>query len=155
MHTVLNKASTRGRAYSHIEVRGHDECWPRLGTRTQGGYGVMKFTNSRTDQWTTTAHRVVWSVEHGREAPADMVIMHTCDNLCCCNPAHLRLGTSKETGKKRRFANRIRKLTDDQVRLIRAQAVEGKSCAWISVQLMISENHVRAIVKGERKAHVV
>jgi hypothetical protein len=40
-------------------------------------------------------HRLVYIKIIGL-IPSGHVIMHTCDNKKCCNPAHLKLGTQKE-----------------------------------------------------------
>ncbi len=56
-------------------------------------YGRLRW-NGKDDR----AHRVAWRLEHGCELPnqRDMVVMHTCDNMRCCNPDHLVLGRQKQ-----------------------------------------------------------
>lgn len=42
------------------------------------------------------AHRFAWEQANGRPVPRGKVVMHTCDNPRCANPAHLRVGTQRE-----------------------------------------------------------
>jgi hypothetical protein len=79
------------------------------------------------------AHRVAWEVTNG-PIPSDKPhILHRCDNPRCVNPAHLWNGTHQENmadkvrkGRASRVGHPpgagtpIAKLTDDQVRAIRA-----------------------------------
>lgn len=65
---------------------GSDSCWPWNGYRTRYGYG-SRVVNGR---W-IGAHRLAWEEHHGQPAPP--LLMHTCDNPPCCNPAHLVPGT--------------------------------------------------------------
>lgn len=49
-----------------------------------------------------------------------LVVMHTCDNPRCINPAHLKLGTTLGNIKDRQEKRRnYKKLTDEQVRFVR------------------------------------
>jgi len=41
------------------------------------------------------AHRYAWVLTNG-PIPDGLLLMHTCDNTLCCNPAHLRPGTQKD-----------------------------------------------------------
>lgn len=46
------------------------------------------------------AHRVAFWNERG-SFPAELKILHTCDNPSCCNPAHLFTGTDQDNAKDR------------------------------------------------------
>ena len=61
------------RAY---EISSQDECWEWPGWRNEKGYG-------RCDH--AFVHRAAYALTHG-EAPAGLVVRHTCDNPPCFNP---------------------------------------------------------------------
>jgi hypothetical protein len=75
------------RFWKKVDKRSTDECWPWLGGKTTKGYGRARFagTNARR------AHRVAYLLTYG-ELPDSKLVMHSCDNPSCCNPAHLSLG---------------------------------------------------------------
>lgn len=119
-----------------VEKRGIDECWPWTGNGARYGAFPMKGEQYR-------AHRVVYYVTHpgvinlrmnGFTANSD-IILHTCDNIRCCNPAHLVLGKPKDNTqdmmlKGRRLNNKgvkhpLSKLSENDVRRMRALYVTG------------------------------
>lgn len=77
------------------------------------------------------AHRVSWELHRG-PITNGLHVLHSCDNPCCVNPDHLRLGTNYENKMdsvrkgRHRFPvlvgskNPIAKLTEDDVIAIRA-----------------------------------
>ena len=102
------------------------------------------------------------------------LVLHTCDDGMCVNPAHLYIGTHEQNtadmmargrgvlgtkrgpatvkrGYKRPWMARRRKLTDDAVRAIRK---DGRKANEIAAQYEIAESTVYGIKNGTRKAHV-
>lgn len=74
---------------------GADACWNWTGCTNADGYGW--FNGFGGPQLT---HRLMYSL--GARAPErGQVVMHSCDNPPCCNPAHLRIGTDADNARDR------------------------------------------------------
>lgn len=75
----------------YILKKSEDECWPWQGATHKYGYG--KFTiNGKTFR----ATRIIVEIELGTKLSREDIVMHTCDNPSCCNPAHLVVGTQED-----------------------------------------------------------
>lgn len=84
---------------------GPAACWPWLGGyRNADGYGRLKYHRK-----TWVAHRLAWTLANDMTIPEGLVVMHSCDNPPCCNPAHLRPGTSQENTADRDHKGRTAK----------------------------------------------
>jgi hypothetical protein len=66
---------------------GPNGCWPWTAARTEKGYGRF-FPKHGVG---SRAHRMAYELTCGSVPPGRMVL-HTCDNPPCCNPAHLYVG---------------------------------------------------------------
>lgn len=147
------------RFWSKVDVRDNGECWPWSGYRNKEGYGTFYFDNTMRK-----AHRVSYILKHG-SIPDGKLIMHTCDNPSCVNPAHLRPGTNKENAqdrasKGRGFDNRGEhshrtKLKDRHIPTIRRLLKDtGLKQKEIGKLYGISANAVGFINQGSSWKHV-
>ena len=100
--------------------------------------GGFRFDNGVRVKIMTVTHRLAMMIHLGRALARQEYVMHTCNNLLCCNPAHLLLGGPAERAQVMqanirneraarragadvpvlRFQKNI-KYTDDEVRWIR------------------------------------
>ncbi len=98
------------------------DCWEWSGPRTGAGYGVL-VSQGRRDY----GHRFAYELAFG-SIPPGALVMHSCDNPPCCNPAHLSLGSDwgnaldkvAKGRQSRGEAVASSRLTADSVRSIRA-----------------------------------
>lgn len=109
-------------------------CVEFTGPRCPKGYGYAWVGDVgkkvRMHRWAyVQAHGIPLSAIEGQ------VVLHTCDNPPCVNPAHLRIGTQADNvqdmitkGRDRKATgpdNRMTKLSDEDVRSIRRRYVRG------------------------------
>lgn len=93
-HTLVNPWGTPEERFRRYFKPGNpDECWEWSGGRTTHGYGRIQ--KCGPERKSVGAHRFSYELHKG-PIPEGMVVMHTCDNPPCCNPAHLVIGTQKE-----------------------------------------------------------
>jgi hypothetical protein len=103
-------------------------CWIWRGSRNKQGRATFNYHGHIIN-----AHRVAWFITHG-EVESKVHLLHSCDNLVCVNPAHLRPGNDKDNAADRvargrhNFGERNShaRLTEAQVLEIRRDYIPGK-----------------------------
>lgn len=144
---------------------GARQCWPWTGTLTDG-YGQLKREDGQTNIY---AHRASVEIHTGRPVPSDRVVMHTCDNPRCVNPAHLRVATQlanvRDMHRKGRAnptspkgdAHGSSKLLESQVLEIRARwanrhaAGERLTQRDLADAYGVSQSQISRILNGKRR----
>jgi hypothetical protein len=134
------------------KVKTTEVCWLWTGRLDKNGYGDIRDEERRRIR----AHRVSWELHFG-PIPAELCVLHKCDNPACVRPDHLFLGTPadnmKDMAQKGRstFGERQpkAKLVEADVLEIRALAAQGVSRASIAKQFLIAVSHVARIVNRD------
>lgn len=129
-------------------------CWLWTGGKNGYGYGIFILPGEKK----VRAHR--YSYEHFiGPIPEGKIILHTCDNPPCVNPAHLRVGTkadnNKDTSIKRRHNYGLNhwngKLSDEDVRAIR-ESKETQTA--LGKRYGVSQSHIWHIKHGTHRKFV-
>lgn len=143
-----------------VKVNPISSCWiwvrsknPLYGQACTSGKGIL-------------AHRLAWELWNNKKIPEGLCVCHHCDIPACCNPRHLFLGTAKDNiqdaiskGRLAGFTTnheysrrkRLRKLTDDEVRQIRASAKIKEPLKSVATRFEISMAQVSMIRNNKRK----
>ena len=130
---------------------GPDGCWLWMECCCCNGYGRFTWESRPRD-----SHRVAYELTHGPINDPELFVMHACDTPMCCNPAHLRLGTTAENmrdaaakGRTARGAKHgMAKLTEKEATEVLRRRREGERAVDIATAFGISPSHVVSIAKG-------
>lgn len=86
------------------ELRGPGEgCLVWTGSRTKFGHGRF-----RVGDRILKAHRVAYAIAYGK-CPAEVVLLHTCDNPACVAICHLQQGTVADNNADMRAKGRAKR----------------------------------------------
>ena len=146
--------------WEKVEVRGPDECWTWQAASTTRGYGI--YTRGKLGKRRVYAHRYVYEMLVGPILDG-MFCMHKCDNPSCVNPKHLTVGTCSDNlrdmvmkGRSSRGEKRwCAKLTEDDVRAIRARYATGKVSTYrLADEYGASQSAIQLVVHHKTWKHV-
>ena len=146
------------RFWNKVDIGEIYECWEWGAGRDRKGYGTFDKGNRKT-----YAHRLAYELVY-RVEPGKCHVMHTCDNPGCCNPLHLVLGTHARNMADRERKGRghlhkgsahpLARLTDDQVRSIRASISSGESLASIGRRYGVGKRTILDIKSRRTWSHL-
>lgn len=132
-------------------VEKTDKCWLWRAGRDHDGYGIFgaKIFGVRVH----SAHRYSHMLATGEILSPAILVMHSCDNPPCVNPAHLSSGTwadntadmiskGRHLDRVRIHANKIAKLSEDQVRSILR---DGRPYAEIAAEFGVHPQTIMAM----------
>ena len=133
-------------------IKKTETCWIWTGTTNDYGYGVFLLPG----EIPVRAHRYAYEFFTGEKIPLGKIIMHSCDNPPCVNPAHLRVGTKAENNADTSIKHRHHygldhwngRLTVADVAYIRAS---NKTQTEIATNFKISQSHVSKIKNGHHR----
>lgn len=128
-----------------------DTCWPWKGTKNGYGYGIFLMPG----EVPVRAHRYSYEYFIG-PIPEGMIVLHSCDNPPCVNPAHLRVGTKGENNKDTAIRKRHNyglkhwngKLTTQQIVEIRES---NELHAALAAKYGVSKSHISHIKSGHKR----
>lgn len=141
---------------------GAQECWPWTAGTNGAGYGMLWSPEARRK---VLAHRYSYMLHVGPLRSSDLVL-HSCDNPSCVNPAHLRLGDHKantrdmdararrNSNPRRGGANPSSLASDLIVTEVRREYVSGASFAAIVEKFALPLSAVKEYCIGKSFAHL-
>lgn len=94
------KLNKNGPICIHPTLGNIGECWQWTGCRKDGKYGVTSVNYRQT-----TTHRLAYEFGVG-EIPHGLCVLHKCDNMICCRPSHLFVGTRRRNSDDKVEKNR-------------------------------------------------
>lgn len=148
------------RFWDRVDRNEGEGCWEWQGARYPSHYGRVS-VHLGSSRATVMAHRFSWEIHNG-PIPEGLVVCHRCDNPPCVNPAHLFVGDVQANhddmiakGRMPRGSERAHsKLTEDDVREIRARLADGATHLHIARAFGVHRSTIYDIAVGKKWRHV-
>jgi hypothetical protein len=131
--------------FKYIDMKGGDinVCWPWT-SKTNAKDGRPYFTVNKQRH---PAYAYVLSLVKEEKKTKDQMVLHSCDNLICCNPHHLSWGDHQANMNDMKERDR-HGLPIIVVRAIRRLLDEGKTQKEIAILYGVSRETISAIATG-------
>ena len=159
MTASLDDERSAFRFWSRVSPSVGTECWEWTGHIDRKGYGQFCRWNGRK----FGAHRVSYATCVA-DIPSGMLVLHSCDNRKCVNPAHLSVGTPLDNMRDKVVRGRLPDCKGERngrAKLVVAEVVEirrllgsGQSIKSLAATYGVHVSTVRSIQRGERWAGV-
>lgn len=149
--------------WARVTMLGSNECWPWVGAvDKRSGYGLLPGVKPNGRKLNYFTHRLAYAFNKG-PVPPGLIVLHSCDNPICCNPAHLSVGNDLQNSREAFERGRIRLgaerrqsiLNDRLVRHIRALRDGGSTTLQIGRKLGLNTATVYGVVSGKSWRHVI
>lgn len=88
-------------------------CFEWQGYKNPKGYGFISYNKKPK-----AVHRLKWELENG-PIPEEKMILHNCDNPCCFEISHLRIGTARENTEDMMSKGRHKKAFSKQKTILK------------------------------------
>lgn len=131
--------------WEHVDrSAGPNACWPWTGAHINDGYGQLRIGRTRI-----LAHRLAYMIAVA-DIPDGAMVLHSCDNPNCCNPAHLRTGSNRDNMRDARARGRTRSrvFSSGQAAAIRSAAEQGATIKQIAAVYGVHYKSIHRIVTG-------
>jgi len=92
---IRQRQTVPDRFWSKVEITGADDCWEWQSALNNQGYGRFSLADTDERRIRVLAHRFAYELTTAEDLRGRM-LLHSCDNPPCCNPAHLRPGTQSD-----------------------------------------------------------
>lgn len=105
MSKAWNTMTVEERFWARVMVAGPEDCWPWTGEVNNQGYGrlCIYVDGARRRH---LVHRFALTLA-GEVLHPGSVVMHSCDNPPCVNPAHLSVGSQLDNMRDAKVKGRI------------------------------------------------
>ena len=151
------------RFWSKVERPNPEGCWNWTANKNNKGYGLFRPGGVAPK---ALAHRLSYEAANG-PIPKGGLILHSCDNPACVNPAHLRVGSHKanvadmdQRGRRvsnapKGAANHNAFATDDQIIAMLREYVAGARANDLADKYGFTRSAVRDPLGGKSWSHLL